>query len=287
MSVRLVKHTPWIYRAATDRIERNQRGGYLLLRVAHRLGILDCAADFAISDAVSVYTPLFTELRFTAERIHEYESELIRCLAAQAALLPGPITFIDCGASFGLISMQMVARVPQIASVVAFEPNVTMHKILAANVSRLQCAGQAINAAVSDFVGRGELRAPDYNPSLYALFIEPSESGSFPVTTIDALNLMVESLVLKIDVEGAETNVIRGALDTLRRATTFIATIEANYDVIQRTGIDAMEAVRMIRSVRDCEAVVDKCPHLALRDDVPFYNQVPHRCTYNITCTSR
>jgi len=277
---------PALYRLGTQMIRSKRPGGYLLIQVAARLGLLNRVVRHSLTEHVSITVPLFTDNLWTAETVKTYEACFIASLAPEVARLDSPVTLIDCGASFGLFSCRMAAAAPKLAAITAFEPNPKMHAILAANLAALPVRAQALNAAVSDFVGRGELRNPDYDRSPDAAYLIPTESGGISVRTVDSVPVSTPALILKIDVEGAELQVLRGANETLRRAADFVVAIEASYDVWERTGTDPMECVRAIQLVRPCSAFISERPEIQLRLDIPFFSQVPDRKTYNVICRS-
>src|SRR6185437_12156738 len=77
-------------------------------------------------------------------------------------------------------------------------------------------------------------------------------SGGIAVTTIDRLNLRRDRpLAIKIDVEGEEMNVLRGAQETLSAVPNFAIQVEAHADVEKRTNIDPRDFVRFVDGIRN------------------------------------
>jgi FkbM family methyltransferase len=126
---------------------------------------------------------------------------------------------IDVGANIGAISLPVAARLPNVR-ILAFEPNRPFNSLLAANVlnNRL-CQVEVIHAAL----GSAEqiVRFPkcpldhdgphgQLSDAARGLPVEPVR-----MTTIDAV-APPDTRLIKIDVEGAELDILRGAARTLR-----------------------------------------------------------------------
>lgn len=129
-----------------------------------------------------------------------------------AAFCPPRGTAVDVGAWYGPWSRALAARVDR---VVAFEPNPDVATILSrtvpSNVS-------VVRAAATDRVGTDELWVPATGMGTEAVAslreVPHATAVSVPTTTIDAQGLS-EVTMLKVDVEGAELEVLRGATSTL------------------------------------------------------------------------
>lgn len=277
---------PWHFRLAKSLIRYRIRGGYRLLATARKLGWLDMVVRYPLSDRISLDVPLYRdENLWNEDDLREYEAESIDLLAAEVAGRPEPVTLLDCGADIGLFSALLTARCPGIARVVAFEPNPEAFRVLAGNVRRLP-AGECHEMAVSDFTGRAELQSPGPGMGDHARFIVPSPEGDVEVARIDDLKVDPRhGLLLKIDVEGAELGVLRGAVRTLSSAPWFVVIFEAHPEVVRRTGIDPTECMRRLSSVRGCRFRVAEAPEVSLTADRPFFEQVPEGIC-NVVCVS-
>jgi FkbM family methyltransferase len=277
---------PWHFRLAKSLIRHRVRGGYRLLATARKLGWLDMVVRYPLSDRISLDVPLYRDENLWNEHdLHAYEAESIDLLAAQVSRRPEPVTLLDCGADIGLFSALLAARCPEIARVVAFEPNPEAFRLLAGNVRRLP-AGECHEMAVSDFTGRAELQSPRPGTGDHARFIVPSPQGDVEVIRIDDLKVDPRhGLLLKIDVEGAELGVLRGAVRTLSSAPWFVVIFEAHPEVVRRTGIDPTECMRLLSSVRGCRFQVAEAPEASPREDRPFFEQVPEGIC-NVVCVS-
>ncbi|MBI2826409.1 MAG: FkbM family methyltransferase [Planctomycetia bacterium] len=279
---------PWHFRLAKWLLRHGYPGGYRTIELAERLGGLDRVVRYPLTDRVTLDVPLGRRPnQWDLQDVQGYELALIDSVVATIASWAGPVTLIDCGADIGIFSALVVARAPQVVRIVAFEPNPDAFGVLSTNIERLPIAGEARQAAVSDFAGRGELRSPGWDDSDHARFLAPTEKGSVRVERVDDAEShgALGNLVLKLDVEGGEMAAIRGALTTLRAAGHFVVTIEAHPAVVERTRIDPVECLRLIQSVRPCRYWVAELPDLKIDIEQPFFRVRGGRIC-NIVCAS-
>lgn len=178
-----------------------------------------------------VATPRIVELRYAgktarisirdaAEHIQRqiastrrfYEQDLLSFLFHTA--MPGAV-LVDVGANIGNHTIFFAAIVG--ARVVAFEPVADTAAHLRENVGLNNC-GERVEVhemALWSREGRGRVVMPQTANSGTA-HIEPSSEGKVHLIRLDRLKLPRVD-ILKIDVEGAEPEVLRGASRTLRR----------------------------------------------------------------------
>lgn len=266
-------------------IRNGVRGGYKLLKFSRRLGLLDKVVRYPISDAVTLDVPVGRrDNHWDRTDILEYEKELVERVCMAARHVEGALTLVDCGADIGIITVRLAAELPGIERVLAFEPNPEAFEFLEANVGRLPVAGEAINAAVADFIGCGELRAPEHARRFdHAKFVVPAEEDGFPVLTIDSLDLPPGSnLLLKIDVEGGELAVIRGATKSIADATQAIVVFEAHREQVARTGIEPRQIVQALSEIRPFRFELCERPEKALDLDGDFFAHLPEGRGYNV-----
>jgi FkbM family methyltransferase len=133
--------------------------------------------------------------------------------------------------------------------VIAVEPNSDAFPYLEKNLAALPVRAQAVGRAVANFVGSGKLEFPDYDRDHTARFLAPGD-GPVSVTTIDSFSYFGRSVAIKIDVEGGEIDVLRGASETIRSAGACVIAIEAHPQVAERTGRDPVECLRFLESIR-------------------------------------
>jgi FkbM family methyltransferase len=280
---------PWHFRVAKALIRRGIRGPGLWLRLAHRLGLLDRVVTYSLGAGVEVDVPLGRwENLWDAEEVRGYEAAYLDELAKRLLPTTSPATLIDCGADIGLFPLLLALRGVKFERIVAFEPNTRALGALRTNIARLGSGHEVRDQAVADFVGRGKLVRPDYDPSEHAWHLAPDDpvagqqellkAAPIGVTTIDAVlpaGHRPKRLVLKIDVEGGELGVVVGARETLRAAEALTVLIEAHPLVFRHTGIDPLAIVREIASLRPVQVHLAERPDLSLDLARPFFNQLP------------
>jgi FkbM family methyltransferase len=130
---------------------------------------------------------------------------------------------IDIGANIGSTSLLLSSWFKEVH---AFEPHPTTYSTLCKNVeaNKVLCPNIIIqNAAVSNFTGVTHI-----SDNTYSVTNSIGEVGiPVEVKTLDSLNLSNIGLI-KIDVEGEETNVLLGAAEILRRENPLIV-IETHF----------------------------------------------------------
>jgi FkbM family methyltransferase len=142
-------------------------------------------------------------------------------------LRPGDTAY-DVGANVGYITLAMARAVGPSGHVVACEADPVSAQVLRANVSDNGLSTvSVVEAAVSDHTGDVEFaRWPHY--SLIGHIAGESEPSDATMVTVQAVRLddLLDShpapRVVKIDVEGAEAAVLRGACTLLRSARPFV-----------------------------------------------------------------
>jgi len=255
------------------------RGAWRLFEFLKKRGYFDRkVVRYKIGRGISAHVPIYRpERRWDRYDLLHYEPELIDMLEREAAAGDAPLTVIDCGADLGLISMLLTARIARISRVIAFEPSEDEISLLRKNLAGLPVASEVIEAAVSDFSGRGELRRPEYDAYNQARYLACVVGGGFEVRTLDSLELAAQDLLIKIDVEGGERAVIRGARATIARATKIIVATEAHPLVAARTGIDPISVLQELASIRPFGFTVCETGQTDLDLSRSFFDQLPEK----------
>lgn len=157
----------------------------------------------------------------------QYELDLVFA-AEQALLNSNGGTILDIGANFGTFAIPIAKRNPEL-TILAFEPQRIIFNQLCGNAILNSLDNvYTYNFAISDKEDTILIETPNYNTeinigafSFDSLVKEkcPTTTGEkelINLITIDSLNLTNVAL-LKIDVEGMELSVIKGALETIEK----------------------------------------------------------------------
>ncbi len=152
----------------------------------------------------------------------------VRHLEWMMQRLTGGGTFLDVGTSTGATTLPIACRFGDAVRIVGYEPSETARNLLLATLERNRIAGvEVLDRAVSETAGRSDFREflPDesgkipYLPEASSLIGKvtsdrPHRTLTVPVVTLDDDALPRcgrKPVVIKIDVEGFETLVLRGA----------------------------------------------------------------------------
>ncbi len=198
----------------SSRIHERVRGGHRLAKfLARDLG--------SVPIQIEGYPPLFVDLRgldghalslFQAAPLHHiaWEPELTEVF--RRILKADDIVF-DVGANLGLHSLTFSKIVRQ---VIAFEPNPSLTPNLRKTISTLPNVS-LIEACLSDRDGTVEFHISDWDHMLSSMANwtgQPTKTIAIPARSIDSLiaeGAVPKPQVMKVDVEGAEMLVFRGA----------------------------------------------------------------------------
>ena len=270
-----------LFHLATSMIRRRVRGGWRLLHVLQDTGMVGKTIGVSLNEQISVSVPASDNgyYYWGHNPVRDYEKTLVADLGRSAAHLPRPITLIDCGADIGVFSLLLKAGIPGIEQIYAFEPNPEAFPLLKSNLERL--GGKAIPCAVGECMGRGDLARPDYDQEEHAAFIAPSDQGSVEVITLDSLRVHAKGLILKMDIEGAELAALHGATQTLLAAEQVLLVLEAHPNVARRTGIDPVELIRFVQSLRPFEFSIAETS-TPITGDWPVFGQIRPDQTFNL-----
>jgi FkbM family methyltransferase len=246
---RFVTRAPLLLRLAKTLIRWRIRGGDRLVAIFERLGMLNVVAQYQLGRGVSFSVPLFrADTCWDKRDIENYERQLIYSFCRSLEPLFDVVLF-DCGADIGTFSALVCSQTSRVRRVIAFEPNPDVAGFMKRNLSQLQIPSRAITKAVSCFKGTGRLEVPAYDHSDHARFLVPGD-GPLEVVTIDSCGVRGGDVAIKIDVEGGELDVLRGAAETIASARKCVITVEANPRVAMRTNRDPVECLRFLQSLR-------------------------------------
>ncbi|GHD48200.1 methyltransferase FkbM [Thalassobaculum fulvum] len=169
----------------------------------------------------------------------------------QALLRPGDVA-LDIGANVGIFSIAMGLAVGPTGRVLAFEPQPSIFPLLQRNLAGHGLSqAEAERAILSDAEGEGEFvdlhsppigRAVNYGSLSIASRTFASYGGmaSTPIRTVDGLAL-TRCDFIKVDVEGAEGLVLRGAAGTIGRCRPILS-VECDRPQLVAPAIGALTA---------------------------------------------
>ena len=155
---------------------------------------------------------------------------------------------VDIGAHIGWFTVIAADRVGDAGNVLAFEPYPPTAGMLKENIARNNCRNvQVVEAALGGQDGTLALAMSGGDSgSVTALDWAGNGRLEVPMTTLDEVTAGWERVALiKIDVEGWETHVLRGAASTLAR-TKYVLT-EINPPALAKAGSSREEVFGLLR----------------------------------------
>lgn len=252
---KIVTKAPLFLRFARTMTRWRIRGGSRLMGIFGQLGMLNVVAQYQLGRGVSFDVPLFrADTCWDQRDVENYEKRLIHSFCRLLEPLFDVVLF-DCGADIGTFSALVCSQTSRVTRVIGFEPNPDVARFMKRNLSQLQIPSRAITKAVGCFKGTGRLEVPEYDGSDHARFLVPGD-GPLEVVTIDSFGVRGGDVAIKIDVEGGELDVLRGAAETISSARKCLITVEANPRVALRTHRDPVECLRFLQSLRQFSFVI-------------------------------
>jgi FkbM family methyltransferase len=158
-----------------------------------------------------------------------YEEDVMRII--NLYLKPGDV-FVDAGANVGIFTAYASRTVGKSGHVIAFEAHPLTSGILADNVALNRLTNvTVVAAALGDKAGELKITYARADPGSthVATRQQSAEDVVVPVVTLDAAlqeRGVVRADYLKIDVEGFELQVLKGAIDTIMRNPTIMVQTE-------------------------------------------------------------
>lgn len=218
-----------------------QQLGLACYSVARRTGFLSTALG----------QELFLSTYFLYKRCYEAPwSDVVRRLA-----VPGSLA-VDVGANVGFFTLLMAEAVGAKGRVLAFEPESSNRRLLGQVVLRKAFKNVAIvGSALGAEQGMTPLYLNPNHPADHRIWPASGVEGHqiVPITTLD--HYLIESgenlpvSLVKIDVQGAELQVLRGMKKTLDDHDRVQVVIEFSPDIMKASGSDPEELVRFCREL--------------------------------------
>jgi FkbM family methyltransferase len=180
-----------------------------------------------------------------AMAMDRYEVGTTRLL--QQVIKPGMVV-VDAGAHVGYYTLLAARHVAPAGKVYAFEPAPANFDLLLRNIQRNEYANVvAVNAALSKGAGQATLYLTGLDNGRHSLFRHGlPQQGSVVVqtTTLDAF-LEAEGWprvdLVKVDVEGAEADVLKGMEQLLRKPGELKLILEFNPLLLRSAGLDPLQ----------------------------------------------
>jgi FkbM family methyltransferase len=142
-----------------------------------------------------------------------YELDTVRFITRR---LHGGGVFVDVGANIGLVSLPVAMANSQL-QVIAFEPHPGNAMALRANVAANPAANVDVReVALGEQPGRVHLTTDDARESGWFRVSDTGQGVEVPMDTLDRLLAGVHVDVMKVDAEGSEPAILRGAEQLLR-----------------------------------------------------------------------
>jgi len=128
---------------------------------------------------------------------------------------------VEIGANIGAHTVAFAERVGEAGRVLAFEPQRIIFQSLCANLALNSITNTfCFNCALSDREGELSVPCADYSRrgNFGGISMQASGQGeTVPAYRLDTVCKLPRTRMIKIDVEGMEAEVIRGAEQTIRR----------------------------------------------------------------------
>jgi len=181
--------------------------------------------------------------------VHEIDVDWI----CRRLLKPGDV-FVDIGACYGYHALTNARRVGPHGRVYALEPQPDMFAALRENVRRNDLTNLEMeNLALSDQNERLQLhRFSSLGAGHTSIArLEHPVSGVLPCAAITMDEYIAQKEIgqitaVKLDVEGAELKILRGALELLRRPKPPMWIIEVNVETARACGYHPRELLRLL-----------------------------------------
>jgi len=230
-------------RALLERVEAAQEGLRSRLDLSLSRMVVPLAADLLAMRTPYGYVLVPPEDRALA--VHHAEGTLPEpgTMAVLSRLISPGQSFVDVGANVGLYTLFGARLVGPSGHVIALEPVPRLARLLRQTVAMngLSAWVDVHQAAAAEVSGARTLHVafPYGHSSLYPLPHEHEQTSVHGLALDDLLSTERAIHCLKIDVEGAELDVLRGLQATLQRHDEIVVVLELGPSHLERVGITA------------------------------------------------
>lgn len=157
---------------------------------------------------------------------------------------------IDCGAMIGDHTVTYADWVTLCGRVYAFEPNPEAFACLVLNTHQMPQV-TAFRIGLSDVSGSSNVQV---SPNAGASYLQDGDGPEISLMSLDEFQITPD--FIKIDVEGYEPKVLRGAADTIARSRP-VMLIEVNSGALERAGSSRDELLKMISDLEYRAKITD------------------------------
>lgn len=255
------------------------RGEFYLYSLLGKFNRLDQAGRFEYFGDI-VYIPLRVPETLYVDDFSLFQGLREINFANQLNSMFDEFVLLDCGGYFAQVSMRVAKLCPGLRNVVLFDPNLENCVYSRANLQLTGKPYSVINAAVSDFSGNATLIFPEGPNVPDSAFIEKCDDGDINVLRLDdliathGLDLSGKNVAIKLDVEGQEKAVVKGAERVIREARGVCFFMELHPGVLKRTGQTAESLLQAVSEIRHTEWYVADQPDLKLTLSTPIFEQI-------------
>jgi FkbM family methyltransferase len=211
-----------------------------------------------------------------------YETQLIL-----ERLKPG-ISFVDVGANIGYYTLIAADQVGPSGFVAAFEPDPENFLLLEKNLAENDfCFVESVNAGLSDIQREGSLFLSNSNFGDHQIYDAGDGRNSRTIRLLNGSDYLLDKVnkidLLKIDTQGAESQVIAGLLPLLHHSAKALTIIIEFWPYgLRQSGSSAHQLVDMLMTLDLPVRIIDHvghqlvdCSEQQLRDWVDMVDAVP------------
>lgn len=211
---------------------RNMKILWFLLRFVYRIG-LSVTPGWYVSKMIGPYGPFKLDRRFAFSNFSKWGSGHNRGFGSCIDQATGKHTVFDIGAHIGLVTLPIASTISAKGTVFAFEPGTSNRKFLEQHLRINEIKNVKV---VADLIGEKSNNAADFyqssSDSGMNTITETGRRKGYKHTVVRQITLdefcslhQLQPQLMKIDVEGAELRVLKGAIKVLyqHKPTIFLS----------------------------------------------------------------